>query len=163
MNSPCEMTKIYQVHRMKASLFHLLPRSCRGDFSVAERLKLLLRAWRGYEFYYLMDGTSLCAYTFLKRNYFGKYAFMAKDDYLINPYYVRDEYRGKGLATRMLRAVMTQLPQNHGKIWAVVKDDNQPSIKVLSKVGFQQVGYSIQTGWSHKKTDVPTHLILFSD
>ncbi|MBQ9931043.1 MAG: GNAT family N-acetyltransferase [Firmicutes bacterium] len=161
MRNSCERVPENRIRAFKASLLHLLPRECKGSFPFSERIKLLLRAWRGYYFYYITEGSVLCAYTFLKRNYFGKYAFMGKKDLLINPYYVAPGYRGKGLGTQMLCAVLSQLPEKHGDIWAVVKDDNISSIRALKKAGFQQIGFSSKNGWSHRLSKAETNLIIF--
>ncbi len=152
----------YRMNLFKASLFHLLPKEISDFFSFFDRLKLMLRACYGYYIYYVLDGTELCAYTFLKRNYLNRYRFMKGEHLLINPYYVKADYRGKGIATQMLRRVISTLPSECSRVWAVVEDNNYASICVLEKIGFSHVGFSIKDGWSHKLSHSVSQLLIFS-
>ena len=70
----------------------LLPPRIKRHFSMPDRVKLVLRAIRGYIVYYQTDGEKMVSYCFLKRNYFCKYAFLKNNDVLINPYYVSPDY-----------------------------------------------------------------------
>lgn len=151
----------YETAVFTSDLFHLLPRQFQSDFTFLDRLKLLLRVWRGYRLYMVIDGEKLCAYTFLKRNYLHKYAFMQRGDFLINPYYVHPDYRGFGLAQAMIAHMVGDLKDSPGRIWAVVKEDNIPSLTVLKKCAFEHIGFSEKHAWSHCLTNDKTHLYLF--
>lgn len=155
--------RAFETHLFQSNLFTLLPKQISSQFTFSDRIKLLLRVWRGYRLYFLTEQETLCAYTFIKRNYLHKYAFMRKGDLLVNPYYVNPEYRGCGLAQKMLQLVQDDLKEQKGSVWAVVKEDNLPSIAVLKKTGFVQVGYSQKKLWSHCFTKEQTHLHLFTN
>ena len=101
----------------------------------------------------------LCAYCFLKRNYLARYAFMAQNDYIINPYFTAPEMRGKGLAKRILKVAVNQVP--YSDVWAVVKSENIPSIRALEATGFVHVGYSHQRKWSHRLGTSKSDLLVF--
>ena len=155
--------KSFEMSVFTPNLFQLIPKKFREEFSFSDRLKLIVRVLRGYRLYMVTNGENLCAYTFLKRNYLHKYAFMRRGDFLINPYYVHPDNRSCGIARKMIEHVMNDLPDHHGRVWAVVKNDNLPSLSVLSKCGFELVGYSEKRLWSHCLTTEKTHLHLFSN
>lgn len=87
---------------------------------------------------------------------------MEGEHLLINPYYVKAVYRGKGIATQMLRRVISTLPSECSRVWAVVEDNNYASICVLEKIVFSHVGFSIKDGWSHKLSHSVSQLLIFT-
>lgn len=143
------------------SFFRLVPARIKSSFSVFERARLLLRVFRGYFVYYQTDKDKLVSYCFLKRNYLHKYSFLKKDDVLINPYFVSPMYRGQGLGGKLIQTAMEDSNKCWKTVYAVVKEDNLPSIRTLEKLNFHRIGYSDKQGWSHKLTDRKTHLPIF--
>lgn len=149
------------IRAFSASLTHLLPKRFGDRFSVLDRIKLMLRAFRGYYFYSAERDRELIAYCFLKRNYLRKYAFLQRNDVLINPYYVTPEFRGNGYGGKLLKTAYEDCGTDWTAIWAVVKADNLPSVATLQKMGFQQEGYSAKSGWTHRLVQSPTNLLVF--
>ena len=147
----------------ESSMTHLLPdQHYYAYFSLSDRIKLSLRALRGYRLYSVMYEGEIVSYCFFKKNYMHKYHFMHKKDYLINPYYVTPKYRGNGYGGRLLAAAVADIKDNSSRIWAVVESDNIPSIKTLENLGFQHMGYAKKKyGWEYILTDFPTHLYVF--
>lgn len=145
------------------SLCCLLPKRIRNCFTLSDRAKLLLRAVRGYFLYYATDSDRLVGYCFLKRNYIAKYSFLGKNDVLINPYYVSEEYRGRGIGGSLISASICDTKALWDNVYAVVKSDNFPSVRTLEKLGFHRAGYSDKRGWSHRltvsKTDLPVFIL----
>jgi len=139
-------------------IFALIPKEFADTFGLLDRIRLSVRVWRGYYLYCVVREHKLVGYTFLKRNYLHKYAFMRRGDLLINPYYVSENMRGQGISTDMLRTILQDhaLPRN--RIWALVKSDNGPSLTVLKKLGFRNVGWSDKRLWSHHLIQNITHL-----
>lgn len=143
------------------SVFCLVPPRIKSHFPIYDRAKLLLRVLRGYTVYYQTDGEKMVSYCFLKRNYLGKYAFLKKQDVLINPYYVSPEYRGHGLGGKLLKAAFADREEPWERVYAVVKEENLPSIRTLEKLGFHQIGFSDKSGWLHRLTEKKTKLCVF--
>lgn len=143
------------------SVFCLVPPRIKSNFSILDRAKLMLRVLRGYTVYYQTDGEKMVSYCFLKRNYLCKYAFLKKKDVLINPYYVSPEYRGRGLGGKLIEAAIADREEAWETVYAVVKEDNLPSIRTLEKLNFVKLGFSDKSGWSHKLTDRQTKLPVF--
>lgn len=144
------------------TLFCLVPQQIKHSFSITERIRLLLRVLRGYLVYYQMSGNTMASYCFIKKNYLCKYAFLEKRDVLINPYYVSADFRGCGLGGQLIRVAIDDKQTDWDRVFAVVKEDNFPSIRTLDKLGFERIGFSRKKGWSHKLTANKTHLLLFS-
>ena len=152
---------ICAVYVFTPSVFRLVPPRIRHSFSVIDRAKLLLRVLNGYYVYYETDADKMMGYCFLKRNYLRKYAFLQKQDVLINPYFVSPEYRGNGLGGKLIKAAISDSETSWKTVYAVVKEENMPSIRTLEKLGFQKVGCSDKKGWSHRLTEQKTHLPVF--
>lgn len=138
-----------------------VPPAVRNSLSFFERARLLLRVFRGYDVYYQTQNGELASYCFLKRNYLGKYAFLKKKDVLINPYYVVPAFRGRGVGGKLIRIAVEDRATAWETVYAVVKEENTPSIRTLEKLGFEKCGYSDKRGWSHKLTDRKTELPVF--
>lgn len=149
------------VYVFTPSAFCLVPPRICGSFSFIDRAKLLLRVLNGYYVYYETDADKLTGYCFLKRNYLGKYAFLQQQDVLINPYYVAPSYRGSGLGGKLIESAISDSGTPWKTVYAVVKEDNLPSIRTLEKLHFQKIGYSDKKGWSHRLTERRTHLPVF--
>ena len=143
------------------SLFCLVPPCIRQCFSAFDKARLLLRIFRGYTVYYLTENTIPAGYCFIKKNYLGKYRYLKKGDTLINPYYVNPDYRGAGLGGKLIAAAIADTTVPWDSLYAVVKEDNAPSIRTLEKLGFAEIGCSKKHGWFHCFTKTPTHLRIF--
>ncbi len=151
----------FAMYAFTPTFFCLLPPRIKRHFSMPDRVKLVLRAIRGYIVYYQTDGEKMVSYCFLKRNYLCKYAFLKNNDVLINPYYVSPEYRGRGLGGKLIKAAIADRNEAWETVYAVVKEDNLPSIRTLEKLDFAKIGFSNKSGWSHKLTDKQTKLSVF--
>ena len=151
----------FAMYAFTPTLFCLLPPRIKCHFSMPDRVKLVLRAICGYTVYYQTDGEKMVSYCFLKRNYFCKYAFLKNNDVLINPYYVTPDYRGRGLGGKLIKAAIADRDEAWETVYAVVKEDNLPSIRTFEKLNFVKIGFSDKSGWSHKLTDKQTKLSVF--
>lgn len=143
------------------SLFCLVPPRIKNSFSLAERGKLMLRVFRGYIIYYQTKEDQLVSYCFLKRNYLHKYPFLKNTDVLINPYYVAPKFRGCGLGGKLIRTAIEDRQEAWKRVYALVKEDNLPSIRTFEKLKFDKIGFSDKSGWSHRLTKKQTKLPVF--
>jgi UDP-2,4-diacetamido-2,4,6-trideoxy-beta-L-altropyranose hydrolase len=72
----------------------------------------------------------------------GQIRFDASDGDLVVSTSVRASWRGRGIATRMIRAACAALPPalGFGRIIALIKEDNEASIRAFSNAGFEFEG-----------------------
>lgn len=130
-----------KVHRIDCSFLRPIPDPHKALSAGKERLMLAFRSLRGYRYYYCQDHGAVCAYLFLKHNYLGYYAFMKRDDLLINPYKTLPPYRRQGYAAALLHAAVADARRNGQTLYAVVTKDNTASQSALLKAGFQKLGF----------------------
>lgn len=129
--------------------------------TLKSKIALMFRSFAGYYLYYIEKQGVIVSTCWLKHNYMGKYAFLKEDDLLINPYSTLLEYRGMGLATNILTYVVNDYSVKWNRLYALVKTDNYASIKVLSSVGFEKIGYSKKINWSHTLSHDESDIIVF--
>jgi len=70
---------------------------------------------------------------------------MAIEDIQVGDTWTDPEFRGKGLATLALEAIMRRLDNQDRTCWYVVEADNAPSIRVVEKAGFVLAGRGVRT------------------
>jgi len=74
-----------------------------------------------------------------------RFPFMAIEDIQVGDTWTDPEFRGKGLATLALEAIMRRLDNQDRTCWYVVEADNAPSIRVVEKAGFVLAGRGVRT------------------
>ena len=129
----------YTITKFRPTLFRLAPKEI--VLTKREKTRLLFRYVTGGYILICINGGAkkkIVGYAWLKRNYFNKYPFMEKKDFIINPYYISPEYRNNGFGKALISEVCKSVDS---KIFAVVKMDNVPSIRVLKNSGFKENGY----------------------
>jgi RimJ/RimL family protein N-acetyltransferase len=65
-----------------------------------------------------------------------RFPFVADDDFQIGDTWTDPASRGKGLASFALRMVVATLAKAGRRLWYVVEDVNEPSIRVVEKAQF---------------------------
>lgn len=129
-----------EIKRFVASFPWILPSKSGAIFPAKKKMQLLYRSIRGYVLYYAIDSDEKwIGYCFLKKNYLNRYTFMKQGDYIISGYYTFPQYRNQGIANKIIARALKE-PAN--SIWAIVRDNNLPSLSVLKNNGFAEVGFS---------------------
>ncbi len=120
-------------------------------FSCADYFKLFLRSLFGKYYIYSIsiDGNSAVANVFIKHNYLNKYGFMKKNDMLINPYWTSESYRRRGYARQVLCYMFSDDTVHWENMYAVVENNNLPSIRALVSVGMTFVGVCEKKIWTY--------------
>jgi RimJ/RimL family protein N-acetyltransferase len=69
-----------------------------------------------------------------------RFPFMRKDDLQIGDVWTQPNYRGRGIAKRVLSTIVS-LPQFRGRrFWYIVEESNLPSIRAAEDAGFTLFG-----------------------
>lgn len=69
---------------------------------------------------------------------FFRFAFVPKGELQIGDTYTIDSARGQGLALMAIHAILARFPGR--TFWYVTEEDNEASIRVIEKAGFECVG-----------------------
>lgn len=75
---------------------------------------------------------------------FFRFPFMSQQDLQIGDTWTDPNHRGRGLATLALFSIMSEYSLEKRRIWYIVESENQPSIRVVEKAGFERVGEGIR-------------------
>lgn len=74
-----------------------------------------------------------------------RFPFMSEDDLQIGDIWTHPRHRGKGIATFAIQKVVELKNKPGRKFWYVVDETNNPSIRVIEKVGFLKIGEGVRT------------------
>jgi RimJ/RimL family protein N-acetyltransferase len=72
-----------------------------------------------------------------------RFPFIADGDFQIGDTWTDPQYRGKGIALFAVREIVRMLAKRGRRIWYVVESQNQPSIRVVEKGGFDLVAEGV--------------------
>lgn len=75
-----------------------------------------------------------------------KFSFLGKEDIEIGPCQTKAEHRGKGIYPLVLCEIVKHELSESGNAFMIVKDNNQASIRGVTKAGFQKTGDKIRVG-----------------
>ena len=122
----------------------LLPALPPGLPNQRSRLRLLFRwavhrlhlfAGSGSGALLIYEGQRVVHYSGFTRRYW-RFPFVANDDFQIGATWTDPACRGKGLASLALQMVVATLAKPGRRLWYVVEDVNEPSIRVVEKARF---------------------------
>ena len=71
---------------------------------------------------------------------YSRWKFMGKDDLQITNVHVNQEYRGRGIAYNMMKIAFEKFSRKGRAFWYITNEDNNASIRLCEKAGFQFVG-----------------------
>jgi RimJ/RimL family protein N-acetyltransferase len=83
----------------------------------------------------IYEGQRVVHYSGFTRRYW-RFPFVADDDFQIGATWTDPPCRGKGLASLALQMVVATLAKPGRRLWYVVEDVNEPSIRVVEKARF---------------------------
>lgn len=126
------------------TLLHAVPSSIvsRWKFGLLATMFFMLGRGGSYRVYtvFAPDG-SVAHYSVVHPKYF-RFPFMAEGDLQIGGLWTEPRYRGLGLATYAVQAILRAETSPNRVYWYVVADDNPPSIRVAEKNGFTMYGFA---------------------
>jgi len=65
---------------------------------------------------------------------------MGENDLQITNVHVDPQYRGQGIAYKMINIALEKFSKQGRSFWYITKSDNVPSIKLCEKAGFKLAG-----------------------
>lgn len=101
---------------------------------------------RDYSAFFIYENDINIASLLIVPAYF-KWPFMEKNDVQITYVMTKPEYRGKGIGTIMLQAVIQRLKMDKRNFWYVTDTDNHASAGLSAKVGFEFWAYGKSRGF----------------
>ena len=79
-------------------------------------------------------------YTVFERGGSLRYPFCTKKDWLISPYVVGQDYRGKGFGNMLMKDSICFFQTNlSGRLFALVSEENVRSLRVISHFDFRPI------------------------
>jgi RimJ/RimL family protein N-acetyltransferase len=142
-----DLDQPFRFHWWHPGLGRVVPPGLTAGFAlwwVAHCLRVFRN--RNYSVLYIMDGAKIVHRTCLIPAVF-RWPFMAKQDLQISSTWTDPEYRGRGLATAALREAILHTRKIGRRFWYVTRSENESSMAVCSKAGFDFVGSSERTRW----------------
>ena len=103
----------------------------------------------GYEIIYMKSENKILGYI-VSVNGGSRLRCSKSDDIVLGPIYIQAEHRGKGIGTRGIHAVLTQLGIPFHYCYEYIKPSNFASIKTVEKNGFEKIGYGNETGFTKR-------------
>ena len=92
-----------------------------------------------YSAYYMFENDVLVSSCMVIPSYF-KWPFMGIDDVQFTYVMTSNDYRGKGVAGKLIKKIMSDLQPKVDTFWYVTDKKNIASIRVAEKMGFQLIG-----------------------
>jgi len=119
-------------------------------YSFRERIRFLLSYFVGYKVYYMMEGTKYIGYCVIEKSGNRRYKFIEKNDIIVGPIFIKEEFRGRNLAGILNHVVLDDLGLKYNYAWNYVDKLNSKSIKAAPKAGFECVSDAVITGIGRK-------------
>jgi len=133
-----------EVYKFTPKLWRLYPKSIapyKGQYGLYF-LSFFARYFFGkYLIYTIRVQGALIGWEIVNTNYLRKFPFLNCDSYIIKPYYICPEFRGRGYSKILLNAVDSDMKGSVQSIFAIVHRDNVPSQKALVASGYYQNGF----------------------
>ena len=130
--------KEHSLYLFRPNMFQLFYRNeYPFERSIKQIVRFMLEFLRAhYKVYYLVDkNMNMCGMCAVQLCGHGRYSFFEKDSYMIGPYAVNKEFRGKGFSTKMLKMVLAELPLD-AVLYDWISKDNTASRAATEKMGF---------------------------
>ena len=127
---------VLTIEKCKPSLKNLFPSSL-YNLTLHNKIRWVIQLPVGYDiykFFYEEKEIGYCAVSYGKNP---RYPFINKsNESIIGPYYILEEYRGSGLATKYITKLIPEVIEKVDAIYAFIQADNIASIKTVEECVF---------------------------
>ena len=100
----------------------------------------------GYQIFYASENDVLKGYSLVARGG-RRLKCSSKNDIVIGPYYTAKQYRGSGIAKRMIGDVLNHTELKYENAYMYIKKNNTASMKVAEHNGAQCIGEASMKGF----------------
>lgn len=118
------------------TLFSLFGKLYPEKITIRRIIRFLFALPDGYKIYYLTKENKTIAYCVVQSGKSKRFNFVNNEDIIIGPILVLNEFRGKGVATELIKSVLALENNNYNQAYCYIKKENQASINTFKKVGF---------------------------
>lgn len=127
----------FDIWKYEPDIFHAFPMRME-PISVSWRVRCIIEYFVGYEVYYIKDKEkkdSWMGYCVISNGRNPRYKFATKDDIIFGRYFIENKYRGKGIAKKMLIAILNDCNLQYKNAFAYLNKSNVVSFNAISGIG----------------------------
>ena len=99
------------------------------------RFRCFLEYFVGYAVYYIKKDGQWAGYCVVSNGRNPRYRFSTKKDIIFGRYFIAPQFRGNGLAVRMLFEVLNRCGLKYDKAYAYLRCNNIASVKSIERLG----------------------------
>ena len=103
------------------------------------RIRCVMEYFVGYRVYYIKKNGTWAGYCVVSDGRNPRYSFSTPDDIIYGRYFIAGEFRGDGLAARMLREILDNCEKSYKRAFAYLKVSNSASVATMKKIGAVEV------------------------
>ena len=131
----------YSIYLWKPKLDQIIPPGLSEKKFAVWWLMHQLRIFpnRDYGVLLIFNGNNLIHRSCIFPRYF-RFPFMGNNDLQIGDIFTDEKYRGKGIAAYAIQKIVELCKMDNRKFWYIVEENNESSIRVIEKVGFNKIG-----------------------
>lgn len=113
--------------------------------TILKKIRFSLQALRGSVIFYLKKDGNTLGYVVLEKGAGIRYPGTSKNDWIISPYTVKPNERGKGYGIQLLSDLKNDLHKYlTGSIYAEVRQNNMASLRAMEKADYTFLHYAKQ-------------------
>lgn len=97
--------------------------------SFRQKIRFYINLIFGYRVYHLYEKNNEIGYCVVANGGSNRYPFASKDDIIVGPYFISEEYRGRKLSIYLVRICVSELENDYIAAYDFIRKDNIASIK----------------------------------
>ena len=117
------------------------------------RIRCILEFFVGYSVYYIKINEKWAGYCVISNGRNPRYSFATDKDIIFGRYFIDEEFRGDGLAVRMLREILDNSGLIYDKAFAYLRCTNIASKKSIERLGGKRIKRFDIRGFTRKLYD----------
>jgi RimJ/RimL family protein N-acetyltransferase len=154
----------YKIIRHTPSVFNLFGEYYPEKITIRRIIRFLLALPDGYEIFSLVKDGVAVGYCTVQNGKSPRFDYTLPEDIVVGPYVIMPKYQGKGLAAKLIEAVLQSKNTSYRSAYAYIKKDNIASIKTCENVGFKFYSFAEVTRFKadvKKTNDTKAHYVVY--
>lgn len=135
----------FEIFKFTPGVFSLFGEFYPEPISLRRIIRFAMALKCGYEIYYLVDGKKTVAYCTVQSGRSKRFDYSDEKDIIIGPYVVVEDYRGRAIASRLIKEILAMRKGTYKGAFAYIKKENIASIKTCEKIGFKYFSDALVT------------------